>query len=117
MAAKVCPLCHRSSSHSAWQCHCGYEFGQSVDKVRVLLHDARTNARILLVVMLVLDAAALAGTLYLLAYGWFVYSSVLTALLVLGTVRMARKLGIVRESLRQLDERHAPLPIATVRKR
>lgn len=116
MAAKVCPLCHRSSPHSAWQCQCGYEFGQSVDKVRVLLRDARTNARILLVVMLVLDAAAIAGTIYLMAHGWLVYSSMLTALLIIGTVRMASKLRIVRESLRQLDERHAPLPTATVRK-
>jgi len=117
MAAKVCPLCHRSSPGSAWQCHCGYEFGQSIDKVRVLLRDAQTNARIVLVVMLVLDALAIAGTIYLMAHGWLVYWGLVTGLLILGTVRAARKLWIVRESLRQLAERHAPLPKAKLRKR
>lgn len=117
MAAKVCPLCHCSSPGSAWQCRCGYEFGQSIDKVRVLLRDAQTSARILLVVMLVLDAAAIAGTIYLMVHGCLVYSGLVTVLLIVGTVRMARKLRIVRESLRQLAERHAPLPKATLRKR
>jgi hypothetical protein len=117
MAVKVCPLCHRSSHSSAWQCHCGYEFGQSVDKVRVLLRDAQTNARILLVVMLVLDAAVIAGTIYLAVHGWIAYSWLASVLLILGTVRAVRKLRIVRESLRQLDERHAPLPRATLRQR
>jgi hypothetical protein len=117
MAAKVCPLCHCSNPGSAWQCRCGYEFGQSVDKVRVLLRDQQTNARILLVVMLVLEAAVLAGAIYLSTRGagrgpWLVLIP-----LVYWTVRAVRKLGIVRESLRQLDERHAPLPTATVRKR
>jgi hypothetical protein len=117
MAAKVCPLCHCPSPDSAWQCPCGYEFGQSADKVRLLLRDAQTNARILLVVMLVLDAAAIAGTIYLAVHGWIVYSVPATVLLIIGTVRMVRKLRIVRESLRQLDERHAPLPRATLRER
>ena len=117
MAAKVCPLCHRSNPPSEWQCRCGYEFGQSIDKVRVLLRDAQTNARILLVVMLVLDAATIAGTIYLMMHGWVVYSWLVSVLLIVGTVRTARKLRIVRESLRQLAERHAPLPKATLRER
>jgi hypothetical protein len=117
MAAKVCPLCHRSSPGSAWQCHCGYEFGQSVEQARVLLRDAQTSARILLVVLLGLDAAAVGGFIYAYMHGLLVFSWLVFGALVVGTVRTIRKRWIVRESLRQLAERHAPLPRATLRKR
>jgi hypothetical protein len=117
MAAKVCPLCHRSSSGSAWQCQCGYEFGQSIDKVRVLLRDQETNAWIVLGVLLVLDLAAIGGAIVVgvLGLGWLPW--IAPGLLIAATVRTLRKLRIARESLRQLAERHAPLPKATLRKR
>src|SRR5262245_47288760 len=117
MAAKVCPLCHRSSPGSAWQCHCGYEFGQSIDKVRVLLRDQQTNAWIVLGVLLVLVLAAIGGTIYADMHGWGWTPWFLPGLLSAAMVRTLRKLRIARESLRQLAERHAPLPKATLRKR
>src|SRR5215471_2665245 len=99
MAAKVCPLCHRSSSGSALQCHCGYEFGQSIDKVRVLLRDHETHACIGLGVLLVPNLAAIGGTIYANMHGvgllpWFV-----PGLLSAAIVRTLRKLRIARESL------------------
>jgi hypothetical protein len=117
MAAKVCPLCHRSSPGTAWQCHCGYEFGQSVDKVRVLLRDQETSAWIVLGAVLVLDLAAIGGTIHADMHGlgwtsWFV-----PGLLSVLMVRTLRTLRIARASLRQLARRHAPLPKATLRER
>ena len=117
MAAKVCPLCHRASPSCTWQCHCGYEFGQSIDKVRVLLRDQQTNAWIVLGVLLVLDLAAVGGAIFvgILGLGWLPW--IWPGLLIFATVRTLRKLRIARESLRQLAERYAPLPKATLRKR
>jgi len=117
MAAKVCPMCHRSSPGSAWRCGCGYEFGQSVEKVRVLLRDQQTTGRILLSMLLVLDLAAVGGMIYAAMHGLFVYSSLLFVALSTSTVRTVRKLQITRASLRQLAERDAALPTAIVHKR
>jgi hypothetical protein len=116
MAAKVCPLCHCSNSGSAWQCRCGYEFGQSVDTVRVLLRDQQTNAWIVLGVLLALDLALVAGSIYADMFGWGWLPWVVPGLLSAAAARMVSKLRIARESLRQLAERHAPLPRATLRR-
>ena len=117
MAAKVCPMCHRSSPGSAWQCGCGYEFGQSVENVRALLRGQQMTARILLAMLLVLDLATAGGVVYAAMHGWVVYSTVIFSALIVGTTRTVRKLRITRESLRQLAERDAVLPTAIVHQR
>jgi hypothetical protein len=114
MAAKVCPLCHRSNPGTAWQCPCGYEFGQSIDKV---LRDQRTNAWIVLGVLVALDLAMIGGSVYAAVCGWGWMPWLVPGLLIGGTVRTMRKLQITRASLSQLAERQAPLPKATLHQR
>ncbi|HEX7841897.1 MAG TPA: hypothetical protein VF469_30715 [Kofleriaceae bacterium] len=117
MAAKVCPMCHRSNSGSAWQCGCGYEFGQSAEKVRALLRGQQTAAWIVLPMLLVLDIAAVGGMIYAVMHGLVVYSTLVFGALIMGTARTVRKLRVTRESLRQLAARDAALPTAIVHKR
>jgi hypothetical protein len=108
-------MCHGRSAGSEWRCECGYEFGQSVDKVLVLLRDQQTNARIVLVILLLIDAAAVAGTVYLAAtHGTFVVSFLAMIFLIGATARAARKLLITRESLKQIER--AALPAAIIHK-
>jgi hypothetical protein len=110
-------MCHRASARTAWQCTCGYEFGQSLERVREMLHDQQTNAGISLALLLVLDAAALVGVVFAAAHGFIVFSALGFTALILATARAARKLLITRASLRQLAEREQPLPKAIVHKR
>lgn len=115
MPAKRCPLCHARNAVDEWQCRCGYEFGQSIDKVLELLRDQRTNTRILLAVLICLDLAAVGAVTYLASvHGIIVHSVLGFAALLLWTLRTARQLVITRESLEQLS-RHE-LPKATLRK-
>src|ERR1043165_2946026 len=47
MSARRCPMCHQVNEQLDWQCRrCNYEFGQPIEKVRILLRDQMTNARI-----------------------------------------------------------------------
>jgi hypothetical protein len=116
MSVKRCPLCHVASEPTAWRCSCGYEFGQSADQVVALLRDQRTNTSIVLGLLVVLDAAAVGWLVYTALYGGHLIFSV-TAIIGLGvwTARMARKLEITRESLRQIAAQHEP-PRAIVHK-
>lgn len=108
-------MCHARNAIDEWQCRCGYEFGQSIDKVLELLRDQRTNARILLGVLIFLDLAALGAVAYLaIVHGIIVYSVLGFAALLLWTMRTARQLVVTRESLEQLSRRE--LPKATLRK-
>lgn len=96
-------MCHRVSEERAWQCECGYEFGQPVDKVIELLRDQRTNARIMLVFSILAMAAAVA----LLIFGPF-FSIWLLGGGIAWTGRNLRKLLITRASLKQLADRKLP---------
>jgi hypothetical protein len=117
MAAKVCPMCHHGNPRSAWQCgDCGYEFGQSLEKVQTLLRDQRTTSAILLSVLLVVDIGAITAVLWAAVGGFFVVPMLCFLVLISMTVHTGRKLLITRKSLRQLAERHA-LPTAIVRRR
>jgi hypothetical protein len=117
VSAKGCPLCHRPNAGDAWQCACGYEFGQSIERVLELLRSQRRNARIMLVILLVLDAMAAVVVGYAARHG-FAWVSVLGfAALVTATLRTVRTLGVTRASLRQLDKPIATLPSATVHQR
>lgn len=109
MAAKRCPMCHRASTRSAWRCSCGYEFGQDIDKVLVLLRDQRRTARIGLAVLGSLTAAMAVGASVALYYFDAVFGPAIVfgALCVL-TARVAHKLLITRASLRQLEKRELP---------
>lgn len=110
-------MCHRASAQTAWQCACGYEFGQDLEKVLALLRDQQINARIGLAVLLVLDTAAVAGVIYLALRGVILVAGLGFAVLIGWTVRAARKLLITRASLRQLAGWHRALPRAVVRER
>ena len=109
-------MCHRANTRTAGQCTCGYEFGQSLERVREMLRDQQTNAWISLVLLLVLDAAAIVGVVFAAAHGYIVFSGLGFTALILATVRVARKLLITRASLRQLAEREQPLPRAIIHK-
>ncbi len=117
MPAKCCPMCHRGSGASAWQCVCGYEFGQDIEKVRALLRSQRTNNWIILVLLLVVDVIAVAGVFYAAVHGFAVFSVLGFSALILATARTVRTLLITRASLRQLASRDDALPRARVRRR
>jgi hypothetical protein len=82
-----------------------------------MLRDQQTNASIGLVLLLVLDAAAIVGVGFAAAHGFIVFSALGFTALILATACAARKLLITRASLRQLAEREHPLPRAIVHKR
>lgn len=97
-------MCHRASENTAWQCACGYEFGQDIDTVRGMLRSQLHNAYITTALFLLLDLAMiplLLVTPLILPIGGFVT-------LTLGFVKSIRKIAISRESLRQLKPRELP---------
>lgn len=101
-------MCHRATEDRAWQCACGYEFGQNVERTRELLRDQLTTAKIMLAVFLVIDAAAVFGIAMAVMRGYAVFSGIGFTLLVLGTLRPIRKISISRESLRALAPKDLP---------
>ncbi|MBV8756490.1 MAG: hypothetical protein JO257_04410 [Deltaproteobacteria bacterium] len=104
MPAKRCPMCHRASESTAWQCSCGYEFGQDLEKVRGMLRSQLHNAWITSILYLLLDLAMLPMLLFvplIVPLGAFI---VLTT----ATARSVRKILISRESLRQLAPKDLP---------
>jgi cobyrinic acid a,c-diamide synthase len=105
-------MCHRASDDRAWQCACGYEFGQQVEKTRELLRDQLVTAKILLAILLVVDAGAVFGMVEAVIHGFAVFSGFAFCALVLATIRQIRKIAISRESLRLLAPKD--LPVARV---
>jgi hypothetical protein len=101
-------MCHRASDARAWQCTCGYEFGQSVDKVLELLRGQRTNARIMLGIMVGLDAAMIGGMVYAAMHGVAVISGIVFIALTYWTFRSIQRLRITSESMRQLSAKTLP---------
>ncbi|HEY1552553.1 MAG TPA: hypothetical protein VGG28_32215 [Kofleriaceae bacterium] len=112
MPAKRCPMCHRASEDRAWQCACGYEFGQPVERTLELLRGQSRTTKIMLGIFLVLDAGAVIAIVEATLHGFVVFSGLGFAALVLGTLRQIRKLAIGRESTRLLSAKL--LPIARV---
>jgi hypothetical protein len=99
-------MCHRASEYTAWQCSCGYEFGQDVEKVREMLRTQLRTAWLSLGVFLLLDAAMIAFATVGIAIALFGLVGLLGA-----TGRATRKILVSRESLRQL----APADLPTAR--
>jgi hypothetical protein len=95
----------------AWQCKCGYEFGQSADRVLELLRSQRVNLRIGLVIVLILDAAAVGAVIYSVMHGFLVFSMFGFIVLGLWTARLIHKLAVTRASLRQVNARELPKAI------
>ncbi|HMG23025.1 MAG TPA: hypothetical protein VK607_16935 [Kofleriaceae bacterium] len=110
-------MCHRTSAASAWRCSCGYEFGQTAERVRELLRDQQTNAWITLIALALLDVAAVAGAVSAAIHGFIVVSALGFTALTLLTVRAVRKLVVTRASLRQLARLDAALPRAILHRR
>jgi hypothetical protein len=102
---------------AAWRCGCGYEFGQTVERVRALLRDQQASAWIALAVVAFVDATAVFGAVFAAIHGWIVVSAFGFTALTLVTARSVRRLLITRASLRQLAERDAAIPRAVVRRR
>jgi len=105
-------MCHRASGADAWRCPCGYEFGQSVDKALELLRDQRTNTRITLGLLLLVDVGALGAVVLAGLSGAIVFAGL--GGLFVATARTTRKLALTGESIRQLSRRE--LPKAMLRK-
>ena len=117
MPAKRCPTCHRLSAASAWQCACGYEFGQSAERVRLLLRDQQAHAWVTLAALLVVDVAAVWGLVYQAIHGFIVLAALGFTTLILLTARTVRRLLIARARLRRLERRDAAVPRAIVFRR
>ena len=97
-------MCHRASENTAWQCACGYEFGQDIDTVRGMLRSQLHTAYVTSALFLLLDLGMIAMLLVapvIIPIGGFV-------MLTLGFVKSIRKISISRESLRQLKPRDLP---------
>jgi len=100
-------MCHRASENTAWQCACGYEFGQDIEKVRGMLRAQLKTSWLAFGALLVADLVLVA-----LAVVGFALTPVLVLAGLLGaTGRSARKILVSRESLRQL----APADLPTAR--
>ncbi len=109
-------MCHGPNEDTAWQCRgCGYEFGQSIEKLRELLHDQLRSARIVFWVLLVLDLAVLGGCVVGAYYGILVRPSLAFFFVIAWTVRAHHKLSVTRHSLALIDKQQAALPKATLR--
>ena len=97
-------MCHRASESTAWQCACGYEFGQDVETVRNMLRAQLHTAYVASAVCLLLDLAQIPLLFFapvVVPLGGFI-------LLTSATARSVRKIVISRESLRQLAPRELP---------
>ena len=97
-------MCHRASESTAWQCACGYEFGQDVETVRNMLRSQLHTAYVSAAACLVCDLGVLALVFVapmILPISGFI-------LLTMGFVKSIRKIAISRESLRQLKPRDLP---------
>jgi len=114
MPAKRCPMCHRAGDGRAWQCPCGYEFGQDVAKTRELLRDQLLTAKIMLATFIAIDLGIAAATVAMILHGFVVVSMVVIVGAFTFTIRAGRKILISRESLRALAP--AKLPEAIVRR-
>jgi hypothetical protein len=120
MPAKRCPMCHTVNEDRDWQCQkCGYEFGQPVERVRELLRDQMTNAKIALVMLIILDLGVLGLPIYgaLSRSGIILFPGIFSvAFLTRWTVKNVQKISITRESLRALADHGKPaeLPKATL---
>jgi len=113
-------MCHYVNDRQAWQCRCGYEFGQDPDVTRTLVRSQLVNLRIGFIVLLVLVLAAAGLMAWWVLAGEIVVSPfwpcVGLALLVVLSVRTGRKILLARRSLRSLDRQKAPLPKAVARR-
>jgi hypothetical protein len=110
-------MCHRLSAGGAWQCGCGYEFGQSMQCLLVLLRDQQTSAWLTLALLLLLDAAAGWGAVLAALHGFIVLAALGFTALVLLTARTVHRLLLTRASLRHLTRRASVLPRAVVHRR
>jgi hypothetical protein len=114
MAVARCPMCHLANDDHAWRCErCGYEFGQSIETLRGLLKTQLHNAVAAVMILLVIDAAILGGTVYC---ALVLDRVVLPGALFIGglmmTVRFAQKISISRHSLKLINAKEATLPKA-----
>jgi hypothetical protein len=102
-------MCHRANDARAWQCDCGYEFGQTVDKVIELLHAQRRRSRISLSIFLGLDAVTVGAVAFSALKGVVIMPGLLLTAMTYWTFRSVQRLRITSESLRQLEAKTLPV--------
>ena len=108
-------MCHFAKEGTAYQCdRCGYEFGQSHEKLREMLLAQLARARTTLWVLLALDAALLAGVFYALTHGFVLLPWPPVVALTWWTVRTRQKIAISKHSLALIHKQQAKLPEAKV---
>lgn len=97
-------MCHRASESTAWQCACGYEFGQDIDTVQRLLRQQLRSSTAATAALAAVDVAMVAA----IVVGHTFLPAFALAALARMTLKSARKIAISRESLRQLAPRQLP---------
>jgi len=116
MTPAECPRCQLPTDDSAWQCDgCGHEFSRDFEAVRARLRGQLRASWRLLGVMIVVDLAIIAATVFVAELGLVVVSAGLVLAAIGSTGHAVFRITSVRASLRELDHRHRPLPTATVR--
>jgi predicted membrane-bound spermidine synthase len=107
-----CPMCHHANEGSAWRCDsCGYEFGQTVEKLREMLRDQLASARVAFWTALSLDAAFLGAAILGVVYG-FVFLPWLPFIgTTMWTLRANHKISVSKHSLLLIEPK---LPKATL---
>ena len=110
-----CPMCHLANEGSAYQCaRCGYQFGQSLEKLEEMLLDQLSGARIAFWLFLRLDTALLAGVVFAMVKGYLLLPWLPFIALTWCTVRAGQKVTNSKHSLSLVEKQKPQLPKATL---
>jgi hypothetical protein len=108
-------MCHQANEEPAWQCRrCGYEFGQSIDKLRGMLLEQLGRARITFWILFAICGAVLAGVVYAIVHGHAIVPGFTLVMVVWWTVRARQTISLSKYSLASIERQQAQLPKATV---
>jgi hypothetical protein len=112
-------MCHQANEDLAWSCQrCGYEFGQSPDKVIELLRGQRRTLRIGLTVIVAAELALIAVfAFYPYLFGRVWVPAIIFIAPTIWVIRILNRLVMTRQSLRSLEAQVVSLPKATLKSR
>lgn len=110
MAVKRCPLCHKANATNAWQCECGYRFGQSVEKSLQIVRSQLHNAHLIFWLLLAIDLGVIGLVVWsaLAGRAVVIVPSFGFAYCVVKTVRAGQKIALTRASIRSLEKQKLP---------
>lgn len=116
MTPPDCPRCLLPTDDSAWQCDgCGHVFSRDFAAVRTRLRARLRASWRLLGLMLLVDLAIGAATVFVAELGLVLVSGGLVLAAIGSTGHAIFRITSARASLGELDRRHRPLPTAIVR--